>query len=62
MATKALGLRYALVRGQAAPGIPLWTADDPSSAHPGIPFVVFPGNVGGVDTLAELVAAYSGTA
>ncbi|KAK7181867.1 hypothetical protein DPSP01_009467 [Paraphaeosphaeria sporulosa] len=55
MATKGLGMKRAMIVGQAAAGVPLWRCDEPSSKHPGLPYVVFPGNVGGEETLAEVV-------
>ncbi|KAH7394293.1 hypothetical protein BKA66DRAFT_455958 [Pyrenochaeta sp. MPI-SDFR-AT-0127] len=55
MATKALGMRRAMIMGQAAPGVPLWQCDEPTCKWPGLPYVVFPGNVGGEDTLATVV-------
>jgi uncharacterized protein YgbK (DUF1537 family) len=59
MATKALNMRRAIVVGQAAPGVPLWRCDEETSRHCGVPYVVFPGNVGGEDTLAELVERWA---
>lgn len=59
VATKALGIKRAMVLGQAAPGVPLWRCDEESSRYPGMPFVVFPGNVGGDDALAEIVESWS---
>jgi uncharacterized protein YgbK (DUF1537 family) len=58
MATKGLGFRKALIVGQAAPGVPLWRCDEPGSKWPGLPYVVFPGNVGGDDTLYEVVKGW----
>lgn len=55
MATKALRMRRAMIMGQAAPGVPLWQCDEPTSKWPGLPYVVFPGNVGAEDTLAAVV-------
>ncbi|CAK7215115.1 hypothetical protein SBRCBS47491_002372 [Sporothrix bragantina] len=55
MATKALGFRRALVVGQAAPGVPLWRCDEPTAKWLGLPYVVFPGNVGSNETLYEVV-------
>ncbi|MBL9190111.1 MAG: hypothetical protein JNK23_21705 [Opitutaceae bacterium] len=55
-ATRALGLRRALVLGQALPGVPVWRAG-PESKWPGLAYVVFPGNVGGPDALATLVGS-----
>ena len=54
MATKVLRMRRALVVGQAAKGVPLWCCDEITSKFTGIPYVVFPGNVGSEDTLYEV--------
>jgi len=54
-ATKGLGMRRAIVLGQAAAGVPLWRCDEETSKWSGVPFVVFPGNVGGADSLWEIV-------
>lgn len=51
---KALGVKRATVLGQIRPGIPVWQTDA-SSKFPGIPYVIFPGNVGEVETLKEAV-------
>ncbi|OQE23908.1 hypothetical protein PENSTE_c008G00799 [Penicillium steckii] len=58
-ATKGLNAKRALIVGQAAPGVPLWRCDEETSRHRGVPFVVFPGNVGGETTLCELVEGWS---
>jgi uncharacterized protein YgbK (DUF1537 family) len=58
MATKGLRMKRALVVGQAAPGIPLWRCEETTSKWPGLPYVVFPGNVGSNDTLLQVVEAY----
>ncbi|CAM1503131.1 Fc.00g079070.m01.CDS01 [Cosmosporella sp. VM-42] len=55
MATKALRMKRVLIVGQAAPGVPLWRCDEPESKWSGLPYVVFPGNVGTNDTLYEVV-------
>ena len=55
MATKGLGFKRAMVVGQAAPGVPLWRCDEATSKWTGIPYVVFPGNVGSDETLYEVV-------
>ncbi|CAH0052107.1 unnamed protein product [Clonostachys solani] len=55
MATKGLRFKRAAIVGQAAPGVPLWRCDEPSAKWPGLPYVVFPGNVGTNDTLFEVV-------
>jgi len=56
LATRALGVRRAVVMGQIAPGVPVWrlSAD---SHWPDLPYVVFPGNVGDDETLAEVAEA-----
>jgi uncharacterized protein YgbK (DUF1537 family) len=54
MAVRALGVRRAVVRGQMLPGtIPLWELLD--GAIPGLPYVVFPGNVGTDDALSQVL-------
>ena len=59
VATKALGAKRARVVGQAGPGLPLWVlAED--SVLPNLPYVVFPGNVGGPDALLAVVEAWTG--
>jgi len=55
LATKALGVQRALVRGQLLPGIPLWQIGA-ESRYPDLSYVVFPGNVGGDDALVQAVA------
>ncbi|KAH7080090.1 hypothetical protein BKA63DRAFT_234808 [Paraphoma chrysanthemicola] len=55
MATKALAMKRAMIVGQAAPGVPLWRCDEPTSKWPGLPYVVFPGNVGAENELATVV-------
>ncbi|MBQ1407737.1 MAG: hydroxyacid dehydrogenase [Eubacterium sp.] len=50
--TKALKVRKALVLGQIRPGIPVWQTGS-ESKFPGTPYVIFPGNVGEVETLRE---------
>ncbi|KAL5362111.1 hypothetical protein BJX96DRAFT_166411 [Aspergillus floccosus] len=54
-ATKGLNVKRAWIVGQAAPGVPLWRCDEPTSRHRGVPFVVFPGNVGGEATLFKII-------
>ncbi|KAM3536690.1 hypothetical protein MY4038_000145 [Beauveria bassiana] len=58
-ATKALGMRRARVLGQAAPGVPLWMCNEETSRHRAVPYVVFPGNVGSDDTLADIVESWA---
>ncbi len=55
VATRGLRARRAQVAGQMLPGIiPVWNLGE-ESAFPGIPYVVFPGNVGRPDSLAEVI-------
>ncbi len=51
--TVALRVRRATVMGQAAPGVPVWKTGE-ESKFPGIPYVIFPGNVGEDATLGEV--------
>ncbi len=59
VAAHGLALREARVAGQLLPGVPVWVGGG-DSRWPGVPFVVFPGNVGGSSALAEAVEALSG--
>lgn len=54
VATKALNVRRAWSPGQAAPGAPAWILGD-ETLHPGMPCIIFPGNVGNEDALTNLV-------
>lgn len=52
--TKALKVKQAKVMGQLKPGVPVWmTGAD--SKFPDMPFIIFPGNVGGPTTLREAI-------
>lgn len=53
IATKGLGVRRAMVLGQILPGVPVWRLGE-ESRMPGLAYVVFPGNVGGPDALAQV--------
>ena len=53
VATRALKVRRAMVVGQPLPGVPAWRLGD-ESRYPGMVYIVFPGNVGSDDALAEL--------
>jgi uncharacterized protein YgbK (DUF1537 family) len=59
LATAALGVRRAIVPGQVAPGVPCWLLG-PDSRFPGVPYVIFPGNVGSSDSLAEVIELLGG--
>lgn len=52
--TKGLFVRRALVLGQVAPGIPVWQTGA-ESKFPGMSYIIFPGNVGAVETLRDVV-------
>ena len=56
---KGLNVRKARVLGQAAPGVPVWRTDS-GSKFGRMPYVIFPGNVGGEDGLTRVVAACLG--
>lgn len=47
---KGLGIKRAEVAGQLLPGIPVWRTGR-ESRFPGLPYVIFPGNVGNADSL-----------
>jgi len=52
IATDALGVKQAMVLGQILPGVPVWTIGN-ETRHPGLAYVIFPGNVGGDDALTQ---------
>jgi uncharacterized protein YgbK (DUF1537 family) len=55
VATDALGVRHATVIGQMiVGGLPVWRLPEDSRC-PGLPYVIFPGNVGDQGTLAAIV-------
>lgn len=54
IATKALGIRRAIVLGQVLPGVPTWELG-PETRFPGMPFVIFPGNVGEEGSLSLIL-------
>ena len=63
MGTKALRVKQARVLGQALPGIPVWMTGE-ESRFPGLPFIIFPGNVGNRESLrllAEKIITEAGT-
>ncbi len=53
IATHGLGVKRAMVLGQAHPGIPVWELG-PETNYPGMHYIVFPGNVGTDDTLLHI--------
>lgn len=52
-ATEALGVRRAQVLGQVIAGVPVWRLS-PESRFPGLPYIIFPGNVGETDSLTTI--------
>ena len=52
--TKGLLVKKATVMGQIKKGIPVWKTG-PESRFPDLPYIIFPGNVGGKETLREIV-------
>ena len=54
VATRGLGVRRAVILGQLLPGVPVWRLGR-ESRYPGLPYVVFPGNVGESGSLAEAI-------
>ncbi|MBV8275383.1 MAG: hydroxyacid dehydrogenase, partial [Verrucomicrobia bacterium] len=56
--TKGLKAKRARVLGQVASGVSALKLG-PESTSPGLPFIVFPGNVGGPATLADLITMLS---
>lgn len=52
--TKALHVKKAKVMGQVKPGIPVWMTGE-ESKFPNMPYIIFPGNVGEISTLKEIV-------
>ena len=57
--TKALAVKKANVLGQIKPGIPVWQTGS-ESKFPEIPYVIFPGNVGEIETLREAAQVLMG--
>ncbi|MBA3945086.1 MAG: hypothetical protein H0X37_11055 [Herpetosiphonaceae bacterium] len=54
IATQALDVKRAVVRGQLLPGVPVWQLG-PDSRYPDLTYIVFPGNVGGPQALCDVV-------
>jgi uncharacterized protein YgbK (DUF1537 family) len=58
IAGKALNVRRAVIRGQILPGVPVWELG-PETAYPGVPYIVFPGNVGDANAVAKVASLFS---
>ena len=54
IATKALGIKRAVVIGQALPGVPALRCGA-ETRYPDMTYIIFPGNVGEDDALAQIV-------
>lgn len=59
VAIDGLGVKRAMVLGQLLPGVPVWRLGE-ESRFPGLPYVIFPGNVGGSDALEQAVNVLRG--
>ncbi|NLM77162.1 MAG: hydroxyacid dehydrogenase [Ruminococcaceae bacterium] len=53
IATRALGIRRSLALGQVLPGVPAIRCGD-QTKWPGLPLIIFPGNVGQEDALTQV--------
>lgn len=58
VATRGLGVKRALVKGQIIPGVPV-NILGAESTFPGMVYIVFPGNVGQVDSITRVVLSLS---
>ncbi len=58
LATKGLGMKRSKVLGQIEPGIPVWEMDG-GTKFPGLPYIVFPGNVGDEKSLLTITQKLS---
>jgi uncharacterized protein YgbK (DUF1537 family) len=60
VAQKGLGAARAYVLGQLFPGVPVWRLQTGTqSRFEGVPYVVFPGNVGGPESLMQAVKLFT---
>jgi uncharacterized protein YgbK (DUF1537 family) len=59
IALKAFNVHHARVPGQVAPGVPCWVLTE-ESKFPGVPYVIFPGNVGNANTVADVITMLRG--
>jgi uncharacterized protein YgbK (DUF1537 family) len=62
VAVRGLGMRRATVLGQMFPGQVSALRLGPETPRPGMPYVVFPGNVGHDDSLAQVLTTLAGAA
>jgi len=61
VACAGLGIMCADVLGQIHQGVPVWRTGQ-ETRWPGIPYIIFPGNVGDDETLAQVVRVLCGKA
>ena len=54
VATKAMGVKRAMVIGQICQGVSIWRMGQ-ETRYPDLAYIVFPGNVGAAETLADVV-------
>jgi uncharacterized protein YgbK (DUF1537 family) len=54
VATKGLNVKRAMVLGQILPGVPVWRLGE-ECRLPGLAYIVFPGNVGNSEAVADVV-------
>ena len=59
VAVDGLGVERAWIMGQILPGVPVWRLEA-ESRFPGMPLVVFPGNVGTDDSVAQAIRTFRG--
>ncbi len=61
VAQRGLGAARARVLGQLFAGVPVWRLQTgPESRFEGVPYIVFPGNMGGPESLREAVKLLRG--
>jgi uncharacterized protein YgbK (DUF1537 family) len=60
LATRGLGVKRARVLGQILPGVPVWELG-PETRVPDMPYIVFPGNVGGPSALTDALHQLTNT-
>ena len=59
LATDWLKMKRATIVGQAAAGVPIWKCEEEEPSKPDL-LVIWPGNVGGEDTLCDVVEKWYG--
>ncbi|MFT4211929.1 MAG: four-carbon acid sugar kinase family protein [Microbacterium sp.] len=57
VAVRGLGIRRAALLGQLRPGVSVMIPSDSADLARGVPFIIFPGNVGDESSLLEVVTA-----